>query len=67
MTDQATPPLSGSGGAQTDVVCINAAPVGLVDKPSWMLYEYGYTVHVMEERHTVLSFVNGHCALQFAL
>ena len=61
------PPLSGSGGAQTDVVCINAMPVGLVDKPSWMLYEYGYNVHVMEERHNVLSFVNGHCALQFAL
>ena len=58
------PPLN-QNGVNTEVMCLQGVAVGLVSKPSWNLYEYGYNVLVMEERFNVLSFSGGSCGLQF--
>ena len=59
------PPLN-SYGANVDILCAQGQVFGLTSKPSWMIYEYGYNVRVMEERMNVLNFAGGVCGLQFA-
>ena len=58
------PPLN-QNGVNTEVICLQGVAVGIVNKPSWNLYEYGYNVLIMEERFNVLNFSGGSCGLQF--
>ena len=37
-----------------------------VNKPSWIIYDYNYNLHVMEERYNILTFMSGNAALEYA-
>ena len=60
-----TPPLDPL--AQTFVVCDAATnePIA-INKPTWVIYDYNYNMHLMEERYNILSFESGSAGLQFA-
>ena len=60
-----TPAKDNSG--QIFVVCNSSADdsfVGL-NKKSWRLHEYNYTLHIMEERYNVLTIENGLLKMKF--
>ena len=59
-----TPALDAS--AQTFVICDSDGGIAGINKPTWKLYQYDYTLHVMEERYNILSFESGNASLQFA-
>lgn len=37
-----------------------------VNKPSWIIYDYNFNLHVMEERYNILTFMSGNAALDYA-
>lgn len=37
-----------------------------VNKPTWIIYDYNFDLHVFEERVNMLTFVGGNCALTYA-
>lgn len=37
-----------------------------VNKPSWIIYDYNFSLLVMEERYNVLTFMSGNAALDYA-
>ena len=60
------PPIDPAGAAYT-VVCDSAgSPIGVSQKPSWMLYYYTYNMTVFEERYNVLSFVSGNAGMLYS-
>ena len=59
-----TPPADAN--AQTLVVCDDDSnPIG-VNKPIWILYDYNYNLHLMEERYNILIFESGNAGLMFS-
>jgi len=60
------PPIDPMGAAY-NVVCDSAgSPIGVSQKPSWMLYYYTYNMTVFEERYNVLSFVSGNAGMLYS-
>lgn len=60
------PPVD-SEGASYNVICDDlGTPVGVSQKPSWMLYYYTYNMTVFEERYNVLSFVSGNAGMLYS-
>lgn len=59
------PPLDPS--AQFLVICdpSSGLPVA-VNKPNWIIYDYTYNLHIMEERYNILIFTAGNCGLMYA-
>jgi hypothetical protein len=58
------PPLS-ADGVKTEVLCENGKNLSIINKPAWMLYEYGFNIYIMEERFNILSFANGQCGVKY--
>jgi len=59
------PPLDPS--AQFLVVCDPSSGVPVaVNKPNWIIYDYTYNLHLMEERYNILIFTAGNCGLMYA-
>ena len=62
--DTIAPPLDPQ--AKTYVICDNEGmPIG-VNKPSWNIYKYNYSLYVMEERYNILVIESGFGSLKFA-
>jgi hypothetical protein len=60
-------PQMDASGASFGVVCdTTGSPVGVVNSPSWRLYQYNYNLTVFEERYNILSFVGGNCGMMHA-
>ena len=58
------PPLASDVQYQT--VCNADGQVVGTIKPAHNIYEYGYDMHLMEERYNVLVIANGMAGLEFA-
>ena len=60
-------PPTDPAGAAFNVVCDSTGtPIGVSQKPSWMLYYYTYNMTVFEERYNVLSFVSGNAGMLYS-
>ena len=60
------PPKDAIGSAY-NIICDDlGSPIGVSQKPSWMLYYYTYNMVVFEERYNILSFVGGNAGMLYS-
>tara|TARA_B110000967_G_C18877981_1_gene559482 strand:+ start:564 stop:2192 length:1629 start_codon:yes stop_codon:yes gene_type:complete len=52
--------------AQALTICGDDGEIIAVNKPTWMIYEYTYDMHILEESYNILTFTSGNCGLMFA-
>lgn len=54
-------------GSNFEVVCnTTGVPIGISNKPNWKLYNYNFNLTLFEERHNILSFINGNAGMMYA-
>jgi len=59
-----TPTLDEDATVMT--VCDENGTVIGINKPSWIIYDYTYTMRLYEEKYNTLTFQSGNCGLTFA-
>lgn len=59
-----TPTLDNN--AQVLTVCDDNGTVIGINKPSWLIYNYTYTMRLYEEKYNILVFHSGNCGLMYA-
>jgi hypothetical protein len=47
-------------------ICDENGTVIGVNKPSWIIYDYTYTMRFYEEKYNIISFQGGNCGLMYA-
>jgi hypothetical protein len=53
--------------AKVFTVCDENGTVIGINKPSWILYNYTYTLRLFEEKYNILNFQSGNCNLMYSL
>lgn len=52
--------------AQVLTICDNNNNIIAINKPSWIIYDYTYDLHLYEERYNILTFTAGNCGYMYA-
>ena len=58
-----TPTLDADATVLT--ICDADGTVIGINKPSWVIYDYTYTMRLYEEKYNILSFQSGNCGLMY--
>jgi len=53
--------------AKIFTVCDENGTVIGINKPSWIIYNYTYTMRLYEEKYNILNFQSGNCNLMYTL